>query len=560
MQTFEEEKKELSDLLELSDIKKNTIISNIINVHSFSKSINISDDVYKDTKIDIWTESLPVLDGSKILINSFIKNPIDDIEILKKRQSTYSNYFLDFSSLKLYEDDVLWVYKLNDEIKENSLINILYPSSFILSFINNISPILELYQFYKIYVVPLNAVIYPMISILSPWYYFNRYLKFNISLNTYIDILYKFFKFLFTFSSNIKVSLIRIIVIISYSLLFIYNSYQIIEYSYMLYNVRCTLLSKLKNLNAFLEEANKILSSVSSSIIEPFINVKQDNEIDLNNNAISVYKLWKNGTIKDNISNILMKVYTVDIINSVSKLINRKNWCLVNYTDNTKLWNMKNPVLSISQKANPIDLSKNIVITGPNAAGKTTYVKSILSNIILSQCFGISYSLKADIKIYNSIISFMRISDILGSKSYFEVEAEYCANMMNIAKELSEKGHKGLFIMDEPMHSTPPTEGMSTAFAVTEYIGNMTCSDIILTTHFHKLTYLEEIYPNNFLNLSVEAIPQENGNFYFPYCIRKGHSFQCIAIELLSSKMFPKSVINSAINMKNKIYNEINSR
>jgi len=98
---------------------------------------------------------------------------------------------------------------------------------------------------------------------------------------------------------------------------------------------------------------------------------------------------------------------------------------------------------------------------------------------------------------------------------------------------------------------------MATAYAVAEYIGKLQGITIILTTHFHKLIQLETKYVDKFINLSVEAIPKKNGGFDFPYKIKKGYSYQCIAIELLSSKEFPKSVIDSAINMKNKICAEI---
>ena len=51
----------------------------------------------------------------------------------------------------------------------------------------------------------------------------------------------------------------------------------------------------------------------------------------------------------------------------------------------TKLWDAKNPLLNMYQVSNPVNLNKNIIVTGPNAGGKTTYVKTILSNIILGQ-------------------------------------------------------------------------------------------------------------------------------------------------------------------------------
>jgi len=556
-----EEKQELNDLLELSDVKKKSIINNILSSDILYESIDVADDVYKDTKIDIWSESLTTLDGSKMLINKLVKNPISDKEILLQRQKSYSYIDIEFETLKAYEDDVLWVYKLNQEIKENNLINVLFPSSFVISYINHVAPLLDMYQMYKIYMIPANVIIYPIISILSPWYYVNRYLKFNLSISTYVEIIFKFFKFIFTFSNNIRLSLLRIIISIGYVLLFAYNAYQTIEYSYMLYNIRNTLMTKLYNMNEFLSEAIKIIKSLPSDIVKSFIKVDTNIfDIDLTNKSSNIYKLWKDDNLKSKISNILLTIYTIDIIHSISKLKTRKNWCLTNYTNtSTQMWNMKNPVLPCSQVANPANLEKNIVITGPNAAGKTTYVKSILSNVILSQSLGISYALYSNSILYDTIASFMRITDILGSKSYFEVEAEYCTKMMNKAQYLEENNKMGLFMMDEPMHSTPPTEGMSTAFAVAEYIGNMKCANIILTTHFHKLTHLQSIYPNRFINLSVEAVPKENG-FDFPYTIRRGHSYQCIAIELLSTKLFPDSVIQSAINMKNKICNEINSR
>lgn len=556
---YKEGKQELYNILEFSEAKKNVILNNLIyNDEIYYESINVSQDVYKDTEIDKWCERLPSLDGSKKLINNLIKNPIKDLDLLQKRQQIYLEYDIDFTKLKEHENDVLWIYSLNQEIKQNNLIYVLFPSTFIISYINYISPLLDLYHIYKIFINPISAIVYPLMSIFAPLYYLRKYLKFNISISTYISMLFNIFKMVFTFTGNIKINIMRLITIMFYIFIFAYNIYQTIEYSYMLYDVKRSLYNKLCGLTTFIEEAQKIIKSLPYDIIDPFIKVNSNviiNDISLSNTMSNIYKLWKSNDMKEKITKLLLNIYTIDIINSVSKLKN-KNWCLVEYSNSTKLWHMKNPLLSLKQKANPVDLSKNIVITGPNAAGKTTYVKTILSNVVLSQSLGIAYALKANVMIYDTISSFMRITDTLGSKSYFEAEAEYCLNMMKQAKELQDKNEKGLFLMDEPMHSTPPTEGMSTAFAVAEYMGKLSGINIILTTHFHKLTSLENEYPDKFLNLSVEAIPKDNG-FIFPYNIRKGHSYQCIAIELLLTKQFPKSVIDTAVNMKNKICTEI---
>lgn len=558
--TTVEEKQEIYDLLDFSDVKKKAILDKIFDKNIFYKSIDVSNDVYNDTNIDKWSETLPVLEGGKMLIKKLIRNPVADESLLKQRQESYYHYLLDFEAIKEYENDVLWVYKLNDEIKENNLINVLYPSTYIISYINYIQPLLELYHIYKIYFVPLNVIIYPIMSLFAPLYYLNKYLKFNISITTYISMLTKFGKLLFTFSGDVKSTFLKLVTVFSYILLFVYNAYQTVEYSYMLYDIKRTLNKKLDGLNKFLLNAIKIIQSVPNNLIKPFVILNDiSSSIAQVKDFTNIYKLWKHHEVQNHVTNILLTIYAIDAIHSISQLKNRHNWCITNYSDNTKMWNMKNPVLHCKQVANPIDLSRNIVLTGPNAAGKTTYVKSILANIILSQTIGMAYAIKADTIIYDTIVSFMRITDILGSKSYFEVEAEYCLKMMEKAEYISQNKKKGLFMMDEPMHSTPPTEGMSTAFAVTEYIGNLPGTNIILTTHFHKLTLLEQTYPERFINLSVEAIPNGDG-FIFPYTVKRGFSYQCIAIELLTTKQFPNSVIKSAINMKNKICQENSSR
>ena len=265
-----------------------------------------------------------------------------------------------------------------------------------------------------------------------------------------------------------------------------------------------------------------------------------------------IYKIWKDEKLKTQLSDLLKTIYGIDVLYSINNLLLSNDWSVPEYKNDTTLWAAKNPILNNEQISNPINLDKSIIVTGPNAGGKTTYVKTILSNVILSQTFGITYSLKSNMIIYDTINSFMRVSDELGNRSYFEAEAEYCLNMINKAKLLNENGENGLFLMDEPMYSTPPTEGMATAYAVIEYLSKISGISLIITTHFHKLVELEKIYPNKFINLSVDAIPEDNG-YYFPYKIRNGHSYLCIAIELLDIKDFPKEIIDNAIKMKNKI-------
>jgi DNA mismatch repair ATPase MutS len=308
----------------------------------------------------------------------------------------------------------------------------------------------------------------------------------------------------------------------------------------------------------FVKHSLNITKNLPINIVETFFNIKNTfQDLCLRNNMTDIYKIWKDDKLKEQLSSLLKTIYGIDVIYAINNLVLYNNWSVVSYKDETLFWDAKNPILGIDQVSNPVNLNKNIIVTGPNAGGKTTYVKTILSNIILGQTFGITYSTRSQMILYDTVNSFMRVSDVLGNKSYFEAEAEYCLNMIKKAQEINDTGKTCLLLMDEPMHSTPPIEGMSTAYAVIEYLSKLQGVSIIITTHYHKLIKLEDKYPEKFINLSVDAIPQDN-KYYFPYKIRRGHSYLCIAIELLDIKEFPKDIIDNAIKMKNKICSDFN--
>ena len=551
---------EFKELFSFDIEKQNSILNRIItdNIVKGDK-IEISDDVYKDTNIDKWARDLPSLEGSKILIERLVRHPINDRELLEKRQKALINYDIDIEILKEYEDDILWIYKIAEEINENNSIEILFPSSFILSYINYIETLLDIYHIYKIFFIPITSILYPISTFVAPYIYLNRYLKMNISFSSYLEIIVQIIKMLCVSTGNFRTDLIKFISIFFYIGIYLYNMYQTYEVAYFLYSTKDKLQNKMEGLVKFVNHSLNIMNNVPKNIIEPYFNIRATYEGILINNSMScIYRIWKDDILKEKLSSLLKTIYAVDVIYSINNLFLEKDWSVVSYNNaETKFWDAKNPILSDTQISNPVSLGRNIIVTGPNAGGKTTYVKTILSNVILGQTLGIAYSIKSQMILYDTVNSFMRVSDVLGNRSYFEAEAEYCLNMINKAKEINANNKSALFLMDEPMHSTPPIEGMATAYAVIEYLSKLQGITLIITTHFHRLIKLEEIYPEKFINLSVDAIPMNN-KYYFPYKINRGHSYLCIAIELLDIKDFPKDIIDNAIKMKNKICNDIN--
>jgi len=555
----EEILKEFEELFDFDISKKQLILNKIITDDIIKgNKIDISDDVYKDTNIDKWISKLPILEGSQILIEKLVKHPINDRELLEKRQNTIINYDIDIEILKEYENDILWIYKIAEEINNNSSIEILFPSTFIINYINYIEQVLDLYHLYKIYFIPATSILYPLSAFIAPYLYLTNYLKMNISITSYIEIFYNIIKLLFKTTGNFRTDITKFISIFLYVGVYLYNMYQTYEIALFLHNTKYKLHAKMQGLVHFVRHSQNIMKNLPSNIITPYFNISETYQrININNSMTDIYRIWKDDSIKKDISSLLKTIYAIDVIETINKLLLSGEWSKVSYSNQTLLWDAKNPILKDDQIANPINLDKNIIVTGPNAGGKTTYVKTILANVILAQTIGITYSLRSKIILYDTINSFMRVSDILGTRSYFEAEAEYCLNMINKAVEISNKNKKGLFLMDEPMHSTPPTEGMATAYAVIEYLSKLNGITLIITTHFHRLVKLEELYPTKFINLSVDAIPHNN-KYIFPYKIKRGYSYLCIAIELLDIKEFPSIIIDNAIKMKNKICDDFN--
>lgn len=526
-------------------------------------SIDITSNIYIDTKIDEWIIKLPSLNGSKIILNNIIKNPLNNKEILTKRQKCNINLDQnDIDILKKYEDNVLWLYELHNEFKNNESNKLLFLTAYFLEYLNNYEYFLNLLHIYKIIIIPLFIIISPLTLFFGPYYYLKK-IMINLTLTEYIKYIIYIIKFFFKRTSNLKNDIYKLVIFIIYILLYLYNIYQTCEYTYMLYKTRKNLKNKINGLSIFINKSLDIINKLNINDWKPFYiynKIDYDN-LNIKDSLNNVYKIWKNNNLYENINIILKIIYTIDIVNTITKLKIKENWCIVNYSKETKLWAMENPLLENNQISNPIEISKNIIITGPNAAGKTTYIKSLTANIILSQTIGICNALKANVIIYDSIKTFMRITDVIGSKSYFEAESEYCFNMIKNAIKLSKENKQGLFILDEPMHSTPPIEGMSIAYAVCEYISKFNNIRLLITTHYHKLILLENKYPDKFINLYFNALYDNiNNKYIFNYKLNKGYSTNCIAIELLDKIKFPTDLIQSAIEMKNKICNDFYSR
>jgi len=191
---------------------------------------------------------------------------------------------------------------------------------------------------------------------------------------------------------------------------------------------------------------------------------------------------------------------------------------------------------------NSYSLDKNIIITGPNASGKTTLLKSTLFNIILSQQIGCGFYSSASVKIYDYIHCYINIPDTGGRDSLYQAEARQCKNILEAIENNGAKNHFCVF--DELYSGTNPDEAIDSAYGYLNYLNKFNNIDYVLTTHYIKLCKkLNKQNTNFYMKVNNNA-----KDFEYTYKIKKGISKVKGAMKVLKDLNYPENIIT---NMKN---------
>ena len=189
---------------------------------------------------------------------------------------------------------------------------------------------------------------------------------------------------------------------------------------------------------------------------------------------------------------------------------------------------------------NSYNINNNIIITGPNAAGKTTILKSTIFNILLSQQIGFGFYRKADIIPFDYFHCYINIPDTAGRDSLFQAEARRCKEILDTLDSNKDKRH--LCIFDELYSGTNPYEAISSAYAYLTYLNQNKKCRFILTTHYIQLC--EIIQGETIQNKHMDVI-EENGDFEYSYKFIEGVSNIKGGIKVLKDLQYPPSIIEN---------------
>lgn len=243
------------------------------------------------------------------------------------------------------------------------------------------------------------------------------------------------------------------------------------------------------------------------------------------------------------------QISELDVLQSFAAVSEQGQYIRPNLTDDgsVNIVNGRHPVVekvlgNQDYVANNVLMNRErelLLITGPNMAGKSTYMRQLALIAILAQVGCFVPADDATLPIFDQI--FTRIGaadDLVSGQSTFMVE------MLETNYALTHATSKSLILLDEIGRGTSTYDGMSLAQAIIEYIHDHVRAKTLFSTHYHELTVLEEELPR-LKNIHVKAI-EENGKVVFLHKVFDGKADQSYGIHVAQLAQLPDTVIERA--------------
>ena len=237
----------------------------------------------------------------------------------------------------------------------------------------------------------------------------------------------------------------------------------------------------------------------------------------------------------------------IDCINGLQNNIIDGKINFVSYTDKLKETKFEKSYYASLKNLKPIKntikLKKNMIITGPNASGKTTILKSTIINIILSQQFGCGFFDSGKLKPFKYIHCYLNIPDTSGRDSLFQAEARRCKEILDVIDNNKDETHFCAF--DEIYSGTNPDEAQLSAIAFMKYITKNTNVFCILTTHFIKIC--KKLEKTKMIKNYKMKSENFNNSLIYKYILEEGISNIKGGISVLQQMNYPIEIINNTI-------------
>ncbi len=192
------------------------------------------------------------------------------------------------------------------------------------------------------------------------------------------------------------------------------------------------------------------------------------------------------------------------------------------------------------------DENRTLIITGPNMAGKSTYMRQIALINIMAQIGSFVPCRSASVPIVDKIFTRVGASDnLVSDQSTFMVE------MSEVSEIIMNATPNSILILDEVGRGTSTYDGLSIAWAVVEYLNEKVRAKTLFSTHYHELSELEN-FLDGVKNYKLN-IKEFNGQLVFLRKVTKGSANKSFGIEVASLAGVPKSITDRAKNILKKL-------
>jgi len=564
----------------VDDILGNDIVETDINIH-INENVYHDLDIFADNGVFTKLNLCYTLYGQYYL-RQVLLHPTINVSILTQRQNIIKSLVKSpqiltaisdqLKTLQNKESHIIWFWNQSSDI--NTIYEMVYFNSqfeWIDKAINSNQMVLQMLNFYKIFVYPSLTAFIPIITIIIPFILIKLMGK-KIPIKLFLDILRKMFANVLggnVMMSN-KTKFTTLLCTGVWGFLYLQSIYSSCSSAYYTHKIINLLHSKVNYVAQIISIVNKI-SQISPTGKSPINDLTRlcGNEMFQNepgwitNKGVILGTYFQINANIDLIKPYIKYVAEIDFYVSMAKLYKQqentieKLW-YVKYLTNHKrpgikvvgLWDV--PLLGNGKKivANDVNLMKvkNLIITGPNAGGKSTYIKSIAVGILMAQTIGLAPG-KMRMTPFHLINTYLNIPDCIGKSSLFEAEMYRAKEHLDMITQLD--GDKAFVIMDEIFSSTNYVEGFSAAYAIIKKLVSYKNSISIITTHYTDLTRLEKDTKNAIQNwkLTCEIKQDEKGVPYlkYPYKVERGISKQYVALEILKKNNFDPEIINEAL-------------
>ncbi|SET01500.1 DNA mismatch repair protein MutS [Natrinema hispanicum] len=247
---------------------------------------------------------------------------------------------------------------------------------------------------------------------------------------------------------------------------------------------------------------------------------------------------------------------TVDALASLATHAAENRWVQpdLHQGDRLEIDQGRHPVVEQTTEFVPNDVRLDedrgfLVVTGPNMSGKSTYMRQVACIVLLAQIGSFVPAKEAEIGLVDGIFTRVGALDELAQgRSTFMVEMSELSNILHTATEES------LVILDEVGRGTATYDGISIAWAATEYLHNEVQAKTLFATHYHELTGLAENLPR-VANVHVAA-DERDGDVTFLRTVRDGPTDRSYGIHVADLAGVPDPVVDRARDVLERLREE----